>query len=67
MPTPSINGSRYFINFIDDYSRYCWIYFIKNKSEVFETFKVFKASDENTLGKKIKALRSNNGGVYIER
>ena len=57
MPTSSMNGSIYFPTFIDDYSRYCWIYFLKKKSEVFETFKIFKSLIDNTLGNKIKALR----------
>ena len=35
MPMTSINGSRYFLTFIDDCSRYCWIYFLKQKSEFF--------------------------------
>ena len=43
MPTKPINGCRYFLTFIDDCSRYSWVYFMKQKSEVFETFKVFKA------------------------
>ena len=49
MPTTSMNGSRYFLTFIDDCSRYCWVYFLKQKSEVFETFKIFKALVEDTL------------------
>ena len=63
MPTTSINGSIYFLTFIDDYSRYCWVYFLKQKSEVLETFKVFITLAENTLEKKIKVLRSDNGGM----
>ena len=40
LPTPSYGNSRYVLNFIDDFSRYCWVYFLKQKFEVFETFKV---------------------------
>ena len=29
MPTPYMNGSKYFLTFVDDYSRFCWIYFLK--------------------------------------
>ena len=54
MSTTSINGCRYLLTFIDDCSRYCWIYFMKQKSEVFETFKVFKAMVENSFNKNIK-------------
>ena len=67
IPTTSMNVSRYFMTFIDDYSRYCWIYFLNEKSKAFETFKIFKVLAENNLGKKIKALRLDNGGEYIKR
>ena len=67
MLTTSMNGSRYFLTFINDYSRYCWMYFLKKKSKVFETFKIVKSLAENTLKKNIKAHRSYNGGEYIKR
>ena len=44
LPTPSYGNSSYVLTFIDDFSRYCWVYFLKLKSEVFETFKVYKIS-----------------------
>jgi hypothetical protein len=43
MPTPSANGNKYFMTFVDDYSRMCWIYCLKTKSEAFQTFKDFHA------------------------
>jgi hypothetical protein len=43
MRTPSLNGSKYYIVFIDDYTRMCWIYFMKFKSEVAHIFWKFKA------------------------
>ena len=49
IPIKYLNGSRYFLTFIDDCSRYCWIYFPRQKSKVFETFKIFKAFAENHL------------------
>ena len=52
-PTNSINGCRYLLTFIDDCSRYCWIYFMKQKLEFFETFKVFKAMVEKSFNNKI--------------
>nr|GEZ14704.1 hypothetical protein [Tanacetum cinerariifolium] len=61
----SRQGASYFITFIDDYSRYGYVYLLKHKHEVFETFMVFKNEVENQLGKKIKALRSDRGGEYI--
>lgn len=61
----SINGSLYFITFIDDYSRKTFIYFMKTKSEAFHKFKIFKAYAENQTSRKIKVLRSDNGGEYV--
>ncbi|GJW04796.1 retrotransposon protein, putative, ty1-copia subclass [Tanacetum coccineum] len=63
----SRQGASYFITFTDDYSRYGYIYLLKHKHEVFETFKVFKNEVENQLGKTIKALRSDRGGEYISQ
>ena len=58
IPTLSYGNSRYVLTFIDDFSRYCWVYFLKLKSEVFETFKVWKDLVENACGNKIKVLRN---------
>ncbi|GJT75471.1 putative RNA-directed DNA polymerase [Tanacetum coccineum] len=51
----------------NDYSRYGYVYLLKHKHEVFETFKVFKNEVENQLGKTIKAIRSDRGGEYISQ
>ena len=67
MPTNYINGCKYFLTFIDDFSRYCWIYFMKLKSEFFETFKSCQAMVENSFNKKIKSIRSDGGGEYVKR
>ena len=65
MPITSMNGSRYLLKFIDDFSRYSWVFFIKKKSEVCEKFTELKALIENASGLKIKILRSDNGGEYV--
>ena len=62
----SLGGSRYYITFIDDSSRNVWVYFLKNKFDVFETFKKWKAMVETEIGLKVKCLRSDNGGEYID-
>ena len=67
MPTESMTRSRYFLTFLDDCSRYCWVYFLKQKYEVFETFKIFKGLAENTLEKNIKERIYNNGGEHVKR
>ncbi|GJS53029.1 retrotransposon protein, putative, ty1-copia subclass [Tanacetum coccineum] len=63
----SRQGASYFITFTDDYSRYGYVYLLKHKHKVFETFKVFKNEVENQLGKTIKAIRSDRGGEYISQ
>ncbi|GJY51744.1 retrotransposon protein, putative, ty1-copia subclass [Tanacetum coccineum] len=62
--TVSREDASYFITFTADLSRYGYVYLMKHKHEVFETFKVFQNEVENQLGKKIKAIRSNRGGKY---
>ncbi|GJY41929.1 retrotransposon protein, putative, ty1-copia subclass [Tanacetum coccineum] len=59
--------ASYFITFIDDFSRYGYVYLLKHKHEVFETFKVFQKEVENQLGKTIKSLRSDRGGEYMSQ
>ena len=51
-------------SFFDDYSYKTWIYFLKKKDEVFERFKEFKDLVENLSKKRIKILRSYNGGEF---
>ena len=58
---------RYYVIFIDDYSRKCWIYFMHKKDQTFTKFCEFKALVEKELGKNIKALRSDNGGEYVSQ
>ncbi|GJX42892.1 retrotransposon protein, putative, ty1-copia subclass [Tanacetum coccineum] len=63
----SRQGANYFVTFTDDFSRYGYVYLLKHKHEVFETFKVFQKEVENQLGKTIKLLRSDRGGEYMSQ
>ena len=65
-PHMSMIQDKYALTFIDDFSRYCWVCFLKHKSEVFGLFKVFKDLVENQSGRKLKVLRSKNGGEYVK-
>ena len=56
MSTSTRGGYEYFITFIDDYSRYRYIYLMRHKSETFDKFKEYKAEVENLHGKSIKSL-----------
>jgi transposase InsO family protein len=62
MPSSSISGYVYYVSFIDDYSRKDLDIF-----EVFNKFKEFKALIENLSVRKIKILRSDNGGEYTSK
>ena len=61
MSPSSLSG---YVSFIDDFSCKTWIYFMKNKDEVFRKFKEFKALIENQTEKKIKTFRSDNGREF---
>ena len=65
MKTTSIGATKFFVTFIDDFLRKIWIYPIKVKSECFDKFQEFKALVEDQCEKKIKWLRSNNGGEFM--
>lgn len=60
MSTPSIGGANYFMLLKDDFSRYCYIYFLKNKTTVLDNLMKFYAEVEAD-GHKIKRLRSDGG------
>jgi hypothetical protein len=61
----SLGGMRYLVTFIDDFSRYVWVYFMKEKLETFLKFKEFKEKVEGELDMKIKCLRTDNGKEYL--
>ncbi|GJR03671.1 retrotransposon protein, putative, ty1-copia subclass [Tanacetum coccineum] len=63
----SKKGASYFITFTDDYSRYGYVYLLKHKHEVFETFKYFKNEVEKSTGKSLRHIRSDRGGEYISQ
>ena len=63
--TASLGGKQYFVTFVDDFSIRVWVYMLKSKDEVLETFLVWKKTVENQTWRKIKVLRSENGTEYI--
>ncbi|CAL2268329.1 unnamed protein product [Prunus armeniaca] len=64
MQTTTKAGNCYFLTFIDDCTRMCWVYFLRHKSDVFHVSKKFKATVELQSGYKVKKLRSDRGGEY---
>nr|GEW77385.1 Pol polyprotein [Tanacetum cinerariifolium] len=62
---PTKGGNKYFITFIDDCTKYCYVYLLKSKYEAIDKFVLYKTEVENQLGQKIKVVRSNRGGEYV--
>ena len=60
-----MGGCKYFLTFIDDYSRKTWVYFLKHKFYAFSYFQQFKALMENQSGHRIKILKTDRGGEYV--
>jgi transposase InsO family protein len=67
MHVPSTNGNKYLMTFIDDYTRMCWVYLLKEKSQAFDTFKNFHLWIKNETQLNIGTLRSDNGGEYTSK
>jgi len=67
MRVSSNGGSKYFITFTNDSTRWTEIKFIKSKDQALEEFKSYKALVEKQHGVKIKAIQSDNGREYVNK
>lgn len=67
MQTVSLNSSKYFVVFVDDYRRMTWVYFVKERSDALYVFKKFKSYVEKQSGYSLKTLRPDRGGEFISR
>lgn len=67
MQVESLRGNQYFLVFVDDYTRMCWLYPLKNKQEVFQYFQNFVAFVEKKSSCKLIILRTDRGGEFISR
>ncbi|KAI0505062.1 hypothetical protein KFK09_016019 [Dendrobium nobile] len=63
-PVTSLNGYRYYIIFIDDCTRFCWLYPMTTKSESYSKFNQFYNSINTQFSTNIQILRSDAGGEY---
>ena len=63
-PTPTMGGARYFVLFIDDYSRFTWIYMMKNRHELPQIYINFAKMIQTQLSKVIKVFRQDNVMEY---
>ena len=63
--TMTIGCKKFYVTFIDDYSRFTRVYLLRNKDEAFDMSLSYKVEVENQLDRKIKRIRSDKGGEYI--
>jgi histone deacetylase 1/2 len=64
-PTPaSINKHSYYVSFIDDFSKFTWIYLLKKRSDVYQVFLNFQQLVEQKFGRKIITMQTDWGGEY---
>ncbi|PKU68311.1 Retrovirus-related Pol polyprotein from transposon TNT 1-94 [Dendrobium catenatum] len=66
-PVPSHQGFRYYVIFVDDYSRFIWLFPIMFKSDVTNIFINFVTFIERQTSRKIKAIRTDGGGEYVNQ
>ena len=64
-PVTYVQGFRYYIIFIDNFSRFSWLYPLKRKSDVFSVFKSFQSMVENQFERKIQIFQSDGGGEFV--
>lgn len=62
---PNISNSRWFITFIDDHTRVCWVYLLKEKSETPRVFINFHAMIKNQFQTSVHTFRTDNGREYF--
>ena len=65
--TPSFGVEKYFITFIDDFSRYEYVYLLNKKSQAVNSLEVFIKEVERQLDRKVKIVKSDRGGEYYEK
>ena len=66
-PITTPSGHRWFVIFVDDYTRMTWLYQLKTKDEFFTIFQAFHAMVQTQFSSKIRVLRSYNGGEFTNR
>ena len=63
----SKSGFRYFVTFIDDYSRVTWLYLMRNRSELLSIFSAFCAEIKTQFNVSVRILRSDNAKEYFSK
>ncbi|PKU87110.1 Retrovirus-related Pol polyprotein from transposon TNT 1-94 [Dendrobium catenatum] len=66
-PTVSLRGYKFYVSFVDDFTKFTWVYPLIHKSDVFSTFIEFQNMVERQFNRKIMILRSDNGGEFLNK
>ena len=61
----SYDEKSYFVTFLDDYTHFCYVYAIANKSDVYQKCSEYRALVTNRFNCELGALRTDNGGEYV--
>jgi hypothetical protein len=59
-----MSGSRYFVIFVDDFSHYTWVFFMKSRFELLDIYRTFAKMVQTQFSKPIKAFCSDNALEY---
>ncbi|CAM8990125.1 unnamed protein product [Rhodiola kirilowii] len=63
--SPSLGNKKYVVTYIDDCSRFCYVYLLHSKDEALDKFQIYKSEVELQKGTSIKKLRTDRGGEYF--
>ena len=66
-PVPTEGGSKYFVIFVDDFSRYTWIYLLHHRSELVSIYQTFHKMIETQFNRTVKVFRSDNAQEYNDK
>jgi histone deacetylase 1/2 len=65
-PAPNlVNRNKYYVSFIDDYSKFTWVYLLRQKSEVFSVFRNFQSLVERQFDRKIRSIQTDWGESIV--
>jgi hypothetical protein len=63
----TVQGEKYYVSFVDAYSKFIWVYLLRHKFDVFNVFHQFQAKVECALEKKIKTVQTDLGGGEYQK